>query len=111
MGGRGSSSMSAGKKSLFGRRKTGESKREAQEKPTSISFGSVKSMVEAIDKQIGVNLSHGETTRRFGGGVIVPNDSLDRNDMSRLKRLASSTDAFEVQAWSGWQTLVNRKRR
>ena len=111
MGGNGARSMSGMKRSRFGDWKTAEPERKAEQKSRSYSFSSVKSMVETIDKWIGVDLSHGETTRRWGGGVIVPNDSLSRNDRRDLESLAISTDAFEVQPWSGWQTLINRKRK
>lgn len=75
-----------------------------------MKFGSTKAMVEGLKHHLGIDLSYGEPTRRYGGGMIVPTSSLAFHQMRDLKDFAHRTGSIEVQEWSGWQTLVNRVR-
>ena len=71
-------------------------------------FGSTRAMVEALKHYVGVDLSHGEVTRRCHGGVIVENASIGRNEMRAIEDFAYRTGSIEVEMWSAWQTIVHR---
>lgn len=65
-----------------------------------------------VQTQVGIDLSlyTTETTRRFGGGVVIDWKGMTKRDQTRvIQALNSPYSQYKMESWSAWQMLIRKR--
>ena len=65
-----------------------------------------------VQTQVGIDLTPytTETTRRFGGGVVIDWKGMTRREQTRvIKALKSPYSQYKMESWSAWQMLIRKR--